>query len=89
MALRMLGKDPNSPDGNSPTVYVDDEADRYLVQGFKVLDEERLGQMNIPEHETVVEIPRYMVQFFLPSDRKTAAEDAEPEVQKGVEYPDV
>ncbi|WP_280889129.1 hypothetical protein [Streptomyces sp. LBL] len=85
----MLGKDPNSPDGNSPTIYVDDETDRYLVQGFKVLDKERLGQMDIPEHETVVEIPRYMVQFFLPSDREPAAKDAEPEEKKVVESPDV
>jgi hypothetical protein len=27
MALRMLGQDPNSPDGNSPTVYLDADAD--------------------------------------------------------------
>lgn len=54
MALRMLGKDPNSPDGNSPTVYLDEETDRYLVQGFNVEDEERLRQMSIPAHEGVV-----------------------------------
>ncbi|MFI5617480.1 hypothetical protein [Streptomyces sp. NPDC051567] len=89
MALIRLGKDPNSPDGNSPTIYVDDETDRYLVQGFKVLDKKRLGQMDIPEHETVVEIPRNMVQFFLPSDRESAAEEAKPEVKKVVESPDV
>ncbi|MER5972134.1 hypothetical protein ABT112_20755 [Streptomyces sp. NPDC002055] len=65
MALRMLGKDPESKDGASPTVYLDDETDNYLVQGWKVLDAERLRQMDIPGHETVVEIPRRMVQFFL------------------------
>lgn len=65
MALRKLGKDPESPSGGSPTVYLDDEKDTYLVQGWKVLDEERLGQMDIPGHESVVEIPRRMVQFFL------------------------
>jgi hypothetical protein len=27
MALHMLGKDPNSPDGKSPTVYYDDQTD--------------------------------------------------------------
>ncbi|MEU1309131.1 hypothetical protein ABZ419_09575 [Streptomyces cinnamoneus] len=89
MALIKLGKDPNSPDGNSPTIYLDPEKDRYLVQGFTVLDEERLKQMNIPPHETVAEIPRYMVQFFLASDREPAAKDAEPEVRKRAESPDV
>jgi hypothetical protein len=69
MALHKLGKDPESPDGKSPTVYLDDRTDNYLVQGWKVLDEERLEQMDIPDHETVVEIPRRMVQFFLEMKR--------------------
>jgi hypothetical protein len=46
------------------------------VQGWKVEDAERLGQMDIPGHESVVEIPRRMVQFFL-------------EVKKHDEAPDV
>jgi hypothetical protein len=65
MALRKLGKDPESPSGGSPTVYLDEETDNYLVQGWRVLDDERLSQMDIPGHESVVEIPRRMVQFFL------------------------
>ncbi|MGW2513029.1 DUF6879 family protein [Streptomyces scopuliridis] len=40
MALRKLGKDPESPSGGSPTVYLDDTKDNYLVQGWKVLDKE-------------------------------------------------
>ena len=69
MALRKLGKDPESPSGGSPTVYLNDEKDTYLVQGWKVLDAERLDQMDIPGHEAVVEIPRRMVQFFLEVQR--------------------
>lgn len=65
MALRKLGKDPESPSGGSPTIYLDEEKDSYLVQGLKVEDIELLGQMDIPGHESVVEIPRRMVQFFL------------------------
>ncbi|MEU8827387.1 hypothetical protein [Streptomyces sp. NPDC048636] len=76
MALRRLGKDPESPSGGSPTVDLDEEKDNYLVQGWKVEDAERLGQMDIPGHETVVEIPRRMVQYFL-------------EVKKGDQNPDV
>jgi hypothetical protein len=65
MALRKLGKDPESPSGGSPTIYLDEETDNYLVQGWKVEDVERLRQMDVPGHESVVEIPRRMVQFFL------------------------
>ncbi|MFB6440737.1 hypothetical protein ACFCVY_28835 [Streptomyces sp. NPDC056411] len=65
MALRRLGKDPESPAGGSPTIYLDDVKNTYLVQGLKVEDEARLSAMDIPGHETVVEIPRRMVQFFV------------------------
>ncbi|MEH6377603.1 hypothetical protein V7793_25190 [Streptomyces sp. KLMMK] len=65
MALRMLGKDPESKSGDSPTIYLDEDKDTYLVQGWKVEEGERLGQLDLPGHETVVEIPRRMVQFFL------------------------
>ena len=64
MALIMLGKDPDSPSGDSPTVYYDEERDSYVLQGYKVLDRDRLAQMKIPDHETVIEFPRRMMQFF-------------------------
>ncbi|MCY0929505.1 hypothetical protein OTB20_25550 [Streptomyces sp. H27-H1] len=69
MALRKLGKDPESKSGGSPTVYLDEEKDTYLVQGWIVEDDERLNQLDLPGHETVVEIPRRMVQFFEEEDR--------------------
>ncbi|GAA2123327.1 hypothetical protein [Streptomyces synnematoformans] len=65
MALRRLGKDPESPSGGSPTIYLNDEKDTYLVQGWKVDDRDRRDQMDVPGHEDVIEIPRRMVQFFL------------------------
>jgi len=64
VALEFLGKDPESPDGDSATIYLDTDRDTYLVQGLKVADDERLSQLGLPEHETVVEIPRYMTRFF-------------------------
>ncbi|MFF0292397.1 hypothetical protein ACFYS8_04095 [Kitasatospora sp. NPDC004615] len=64
MALHKLGQDPNSPEGKSPTVYFDDATGNYILQGWKVLDPERLAQMDIPGHETVIEFPRRMMQFF-------------------------
>ncbi|GLW13802.1 MULTISPECIES: hypothetical protein [Streptomyces] len=64
MALRRLGKDPESPNNGSPTVYVDDVSGNYLLQGWRVTDPERLAQMDIPGHETVIEFPKRMMQFF-------------------------
>lgn len=64
MALHKLGKDPESKNGGSPTVYYDDETDNYVLQGWKVADAQRLSEMDIPEHETVIEFPRRMMQFF-------------------------
>jgi hypothetical protein len=64
MALHMLGKDPESRDGNSPTVYYDDVADTYVLQGWKIGDEERRGELEVPDHEEVIEFPRRMMQFF-------------------------
>ena len=64
MALIRLGKDPESPNNGSPTVYLDDETGHYILQGWKVTDPERLAQMDVPEHETVIEFPRRMMQFF-------------------------
>ncbi|GAB2918230.1 hypothetical protein [Streptomyces mayteni] len=64
MALHKLGKDPESMNGQSPTLYHDDVRDTYLMQSWKVTDDERLSQMDIPDHETVIEFPRRMMQFF-------------------------
>ncbi|WTA59411.1 hypothetical protein OG211_13485 [Streptomyces niveus] len=62
--LRKLGQDPESPDGKSPTVYLDDETDNYILQGWRVTDPDRLAQLDIPGHETVIEFPKRMMPFF-------------------------
>ncbi|NLU67741.1 hypothetical protein [Streptomyces sp. HNM0574] len=64
MALRRLGKDPESPEGKSPTVYINDATGHYVLQGWKVTDEER-RQMDIPDHEDAIVLPRRMTQFLL------------------------
>ena len=38
MALHRLGKDPESPNNGSPTVYLDDESGNYVLQGWRVTD---------------------------------------------------
>jgi hypothetical protein len=64
MTLKFLGKDPNSDRNGSPTLYYDEERDTYVFQSWKVTDPRRLAQLDIPAHETVIEFPRRMMQFF-------------------------
>jgi hypothetical protein len=63
MKVRFLGT--TSKDGASPTMF---ETDRgtLVVQGWRVTDSEALAAMDIPEHETVVEVPRELLRFAPP-----------------------
>jgi hypothetical protein len=64
MQLTFLGGD-SGPTG-SPRAYATDRG-TFVVQGYKVEDAEALGQLSIPDHETVVEIPATLLKY-LPKD---------------------
>jgi hypothetical protein len=62
MSLKFLGKDPDSEHGSSPTIWEDE--DSYVIQGWK-LDAATLDAVGeVPAHETVLRIPKRMMQFF-------------------------
>jgi hypothetical protein len=63
MEITFVAKDPDSVPNQSPTLYKTDR-DSWLVQGWAVTDPAALAEMNIPEGETVVEIPDRLVPFF-------------------------
>ncbi|MGW5875071.1 hypothetical protein ACWFMI_00760 [Nocardiopsis terrae] len=63
MRITLKGKDPESRPNGSPTIYQTDRGS-WLVQGWVVSDQSALDEMDIPEGETVVEIPDRMLQFF-------------------------
>jgi hypothetical protein len=63
MLPTLIGKDPDSNPNGSPTIYRTENG-TWLVQGWVVTDAEILAMMNIPDGETVVEIPDRMIQFF-------------------------
>lgn len=68
MRVQFLGKDPESSDTNSPTLFATDRQDRtsYLVQGWRVTDPEALaGVGEIPAHETIVEIPVEIIDMAI------------------------
>jgi hypothetical protein len=54
MKLTFIRK--NSNGGQSPTLYRTDRG-TFVVQGYKVSDEEALSTMTLPDHETAVEVP--------------------------------
>ncbi|WP_199548931.1 hypothetical protein [Streptomyces sp. N35] len=73
MALRFIGIDPNTGQGESPTVWVDEQKNELVIQGWKPGPElkaecsafEAPGHAKgIPDHEAVVRIPARMVPIL-------------------------
>lgn len=68
MRAHFIGKDPESPDVNSPTLFATDRTDRktFLVQGWKVSDNDALADVGeIPAHEDIVEVPYEILEMYL------------------------
>ncbi|MFF7067286.1 hypothetical protein [Streptomyces pseudovenezuelae] len=73
MSLRFIGIDPNTGQGESPTVWVDEDRAELVIQGWKP-DSETLAECaafevpghatGIPEHEGVVRVPARMVKIL-------------------------
>ncbi|MDX6331483.1 MAG: hypothetical protein QOI83_3866 [Streptomycetaceae bacterium] len=67
MRARLLGKDPESQEGNSPTLFATDRTDRktYIAQGWKVTDLQALADIGpVPDHETLIEIPEDVIKMY-------------------------
>lgn len=60
MKLFFLGT--SSGGGGCPTLFETDR-DTYVIQGWKVLDPEALAAMDIPDHETAIEVPTALLGF--------------------------
>lgn len=67
MTLRFIGIDPNSEDTNCPRVWVDDEAEEFVIQGWKAsaeLEAQVRKTGPLPDYEAVVRIPRRMAHIL-------------------------
>ncbi|MFJ7305272.1 hypothetical protein [Streptomyces sp. NPDC099088] len=73
MNLQFIGIDPNTGDGESPTVWVDQQAKELVLQGWKPGTDlaaacaqfEVPGHaVGIPDHEAVIRIPARMVAMI-------------------------
>jgi len=69
MALRFLGTDPDSRDGDSPSLW--DDGDSYVMQGWRITDPavvaellQAAGRDRVPEHETLIRFPKRMMPLF-------------------------
>ncbi|GAB2474406.1 hypothetical protein GCM10027063_14260 [Promicromonospora xylanilytica] len=75
MRAHFIGKDPESPDVNSPTLFATDRTDRktFLVQGWKVTDRAALTDVGeIPGHEDIVEVPVDILEMYLAHKEREA-----------------
>jgi hypothetical protein len=61
MKLRFLGKD--STPTNSPTLYATDQ-NSYVVQGWIVTDVVTLARLNVPDDESIVEVPAALLDHL-------------------------
>ncbi|GAA0457463.1 hypothetical protein GCM10009544_20080 [Streptomyces stramineus] len=67
MALRFIGKDPESGDHGSPAVWVDEDTKDLLVQGRTADDQttsESSKDVPIPDHESVIRVPKRMIPLL-------------------------
>ncbi|OIJ95464.1 hypothetical protein [Streptomyces colonosanans] len=73
MSLQFIGIDPNTGDGESPTVWVDQEKNELVLQGWMPgpdLEAECAAfevpghAKGIPDHEAVIRIPARMVPMI-------------------------
>jgi hypothetical protein len=68
MRAHFLGKDPDSQEGQSPTLFATDRTDRvtYIAQGWKVTDPEALADVgDVPNHEGLIEIPEDVLKMYV------------------------
>jgi hypothetical protein len=67
MRARFLGVDPESSEGDSPTLFATDRTDRvtYIAQGWKVTDPQALADVgDVPDHEGLIEIPEDVLKMY-------------------------
>lgn len=65
MTLRFIAKDPGSDVTGSPTIYVDEATGDYVLQGWRITDEETLAQIrSLPDSETVIRFPARLIPLL-------------------------
>jgi hypothetical protein len=78
MKLRFLGIIPNTPDTDSPTIWLDEDSGDLLIQSYRATEEEvkacqEIGSIpghstEVPDHEVIIRLPKVMRQYLPPHD---------------------
>lgn len=64
MALRLIGIDPDTGGGNCPVVWIDDDKQELVLQGWKADDDTAARTQQdspLPESEAVIRLPYRMI----------------------------
>ena len=74
MRLKFIGIIPNTPNVDSPTIWLDEDTGDLLIQSYKASEEEvkacqEIGSIpghstEVPDHETIIRLPAVMRQFL-------------------------
>jgi hypothetical protein len=72
--LRFLGIIPNTPDIESPTIWLDEDSGDLLIQSYRATEDEvkacqEIGSIpghstEVPDHEAIIRLPKVMRQYL-------------------------
>jgi hypothetical protein len=86
MAIRYIGKWSGSPDGESPTLWLDDMTGDWLMQGYREEDPDVVAELlrtadrdHVPAHETLIRFPHEMVDLFLEVSGEPGVRQEDPD----------
>ncbi|MFE5738755.1 hypothetical protein [Streptomyces celluloflavus] len=84
MRLRFLGIIPNTGKDDSPAIWLDEDSGDLLIQSYRATEEEVKGCQEIgsipghgtdvPDHETIIRLPKVMIQYIPRPDGDDADE---------------
>ncbi|MFC4518196.1 hypothetical protein [Streptomyces ehimensis] len=84
MKLRFLGIIPDTGKDDSPTIWLDQDSGDLLIQSYRATEEELKAcketgsapghSADVPDHETVVRLPKIMLQYIPRPDGDSADE---------------
>ncbi|MFE7113851.1 hypothetical protein ACFU99_00270 [Streptomyces sp. NPDC057654] len=85
MELRFLGIIPDTGKDDSPTIWLDEGSGDLLIQSYRATEAEveacqRIGSVpghgtGVPDHETIIRLPKAMIQY-IPRPDGDAADEA-------------
>jgi hypothetical protein len=74
MSIRFLGGDTGG--GGSPRLYQD--GDDYLVQGYAVTEPQLLAELDVPDGEAVVRVPKSLLKYLASGTADEPADEPAP-----------